>query len=138
MFRLKAHSRAAIILACLAPLPAVAQIIVDPSLRDPSKTRRQGPNTQFSPLAVAPWPRLDPGAIICRTRDDLEEQARALEERASGQPVSLLGSPDCRVVTTVTGIEVVTRLTPSETEVRVKGDPKTSWTNTWLPAQKPR
>ena len=127
--------RVAILLAAFAPLPVSAQIILDPKLRQQAPAPPRP--TNFSRFAVAPWPRLDPGAVLCRTRDDLEAHSHAVAQRAAGQQVSLLGSPDCRVVAQMTGIEIVHRLSPAETEVRVQGDTDTAWTDTWLPNQPP-
>ncbi|HEX3347313.1 MAG TPA: hypothetical protein VHS58_04325 [Acetobacteraceae bacterium] len=125
-----------LLIACLAPLSASAQIILEPKLRAaPTAPPAAGPT--FSRLAVAPWPRLDPGAILCRTRADLADHSRAVAQRAAGQQVSVLGSPDCRVVAGMTAIDIVQRASPGATEVRVKGDPNTSWTDTWLPNQPP-
>jgi hypothetical protein len=123
------------LLACLAPTMAGAQLLVDPKMR--SAPAPQNP-TNFSRFAVAPWPRLDPGAILCSSRDGFEAHRDALAQRAAGQQVSPLGSADCRVITATTPIDIVSRTAPGQTEVRIKGDTRTGWTDAWLPAQPPR
>jgi hypothetical protein len=117
---------------------ASAQILVDPSLSaNAKKNGHPAAQPNFTSRATAPWPRLDPGAIFCRTRDDLDAHHRAVQARLDGQPVSALGSPNCRVVGAPTAIDVVTRAAPSATEVRLKGDEDTGWTDTWLPSTAP-
>ncbi len=129
----------AILLLGIATAPAVAQVLLDPSLQDKSKIRRpQAPSANLSPRAAAPWPRLDPGSLICRSRRDLDAHHEAVAARLNGQPSPDIGSVDCKVLNAVTPIDVVTRATPSATEVRIKGDSATGWTDTWLPSQQPR
>lgn len=124
--------------AVLAAVPAYAQISADPSARPPSRNGRPAVAPNFSSRAVAPWPQLDPGAVLCRTRDDLVAHARAVQARVEGQPGVALATPNCRIIAEPTAIDVVTRESPAATEVRVKGASNTGWTDTWLPAQAPR
>lgn len=138
MSRLPIRPAAAALALLFATLPAVAQVIVDPKLRNTSREGRPASSANLSPLARAAWPRLDPGSTICRTRADLDAHRRTVSARLDGQPVPFMGSSDCRVISAPTAIDVVTRAGPGETEVRIKGDAATAWTDTWLPSQPPR
>ena len=81
------------------------------------------------------WPRLDPGAVLCRTEDDLERHAANMTARVSGgssQPA------DCRVIGLATGIQILSRQGLGRTEVQLKtpGN-ETGWTDAWLPERAP-
>lgn len=83
-----------------------------------------------------PWPRLDPGAVLCRTQEDL----RRLAANRTGGPGG--GPADCRVITQQTPIQIVHREGMGRTEVAltnpVTGKPgETGWTDTYLPAKPP-
>jgi hypothetical protein len=80
------------------------------------------------------WPRLDPGAVLCRTEDDLDR----LSARRHGEQVS--GPIDCQVIRDPTAISIQQRKGPGRTEVTIS-DPKAAgtsgWTDVWLPAKAP-
>jgi hypothetical protein len=85
------------------------------------------PEVKAQPLA---WPRLDPGAVICRTESDLDK----LGLRRSGGAVD--GPIDCQIVRAATAISIVQRKGPGKAEVKTSApgtDPVTGWTNAWLP-----
>jgi hypothetical protein len=88
------------------------------------------PDVRPQPMA---WPRLDPGAILCRTEDDLDR----LAARRHGETIS--GPVDCQVVRNPTAITIVQRVGPGRVEVKVttaqSGD--TGWTDAWLPDKAP-
>ena len=88
------------------------------------------PDVRPQPLA---WPRLDPGAVLCRTEDDLDR----LAARRHGEAVD--GPVDCQVIRGPTAIAIVQRAGPGRTEVRVTADRTgdTSWTDAWLPEKSP-
>lgn len=118
-------------LACVLPgSGALAQVTLDAPGLVLKKPKAGPPPVKARP---APWPRLDPGAVLCRTPADL---ARLAANRA-GQP----GGPvDCRVVTQPTPITIVHREGPGRTEVQVTGKASdaTGWTDVWLPPNPPR
>jgi hypothetical protein len=94
----------------------------------PKKPKLSGlPDVKAQPLA---WPRLDPGAVLCRTEDDLDR----LGARRRGETVD--GSIDCQVVRAAMAISIVMRKGPGRVEVKTS-DPKvdaiTGWTDAWLP-----
>jgi hypothetical protein len=85
------------------------------------------------PLPPEPvvWPRLDPGAILCRTRGALtDEQNRLRDDDSAGL------ASGCRIVQDVTAIKILERHGPGQTQVALTdhGD-ETGWTNTFLPAE---
>jgi hypothetical protein len=97
----------------------------------PSKKRPPGlPDVKASPLA---WPRLDPGAVICRSEDDLAR----LAERRRGDRVE--GSLDCQVVRAVTPIAIVQRKSPGMTQIKTNDAASggLGWTDAWLPEKAP-
>jgi hypothetical protein len=97
------------------------------------------PKPSLSTDVKLPWPRLDPGAVFCRTADDLVRHASAVQIRATGGPASASARPDCRIVTAPTAIEIVSRAGMGQTEVRLRhkntkpGEGETGWTDVWLP-----
>ena len=89
------------------------------------------PDVKAQPQA---WPRLDPGAVLCRTETDLDR----LADRRRGEPVS--GSVDCQVVRVTTAIAILQRKGPGKTEVKgsdLKGATASGWTDAWLPNKAP-
>lgn len=85
------------------------------------------PDVTAPPLA---WPRLDTGAIVCRTQADLERHAAAMR----GQDA---GPADCRLINRATAISIISRDGPGQTEVSITGTGQTAWTDAWLPANPP-
>ena len=90
-----------------------------------------------SPAAIRiPWPRLDSGAILCKSRDDLVSfQTRA----AAGPSDSAIGpAPDCLVIPTRTAIKILDRDGPSRSHVvSTDSTRQNGWTNAYLPATPP-
>ncbi len=85
-----------------------------------------------------PWPRLDPGAVFCRSPEDLTRFNALRQARLSGQAPPAEGKIDCSVIQTATPITIVTREGPARTEVKLaKGDGKTGWTDMYLPTRAP-
>jgi len=90
-----------------------------------------GPPEVRGPLQA--WPRLDPGAALCRTEDDLER----LAARHRGEPVS--GPIGCQIMRVATPITVIQRKSPGKTEVRTNNPDAggSGWTDVWLPERAP-
>ncbi len=124
--------------ACLGILAAAAPANAQPTDSNVSfqsgllmkKPKPGAPDVKAQPLA---WPRLDAGAVLCRSEDDLSRLAR----RRSGQAVD--GPVECQVVRVPTPITIVQRKTPGQTEVKpTTGQPWTDgWTDAWLPDKAP-
>ena len=87
------------------------------------------------PLPAGPvvWPRLDPGAMLCQTRDALTDEQNRLRDNNSADPAS-----GCRIVQDPTAIKILERDGPGQTQVALTGQGgETGWTNAFLPAEGP-
>ena len=96
----------------------------------PKKPKPGPPDVPAPPQA---WPRLEPGAVLCKTEDDLDRLAARHTGEGGGGPV------DCQVIHIATAIAIVQRLSPAKTEVRLtSGKAGTvGWTDAWLPERPP-
>jgi hypothetical protein len=116
-------------LACLLPVDAGwAQVNFDAPGLLLKKPKPGPPDVKAQPLA---WPRLDPGAVLCRSEADLERLAANRHGGPGGGPA------ECRIVSQPTAIQIVTRRGPGRTEVQVTGANETGWTDAWLPSRAP-
>lgn len=110
------------------------------------QTRQRDNNQQTSPSpsqsspkptpVIIPelWPRLDTGALLCTSRDDLVRY----QKKIAGDPVPAGPAPDCRTVRKPTGIQILDRDGPSRTQIVTTDAAKqTGWTNTYLPDTPP-
>jgi hypothetical protein len=102
------------------------------------RNRHQQQNSQPTPvLAPLPvvkqvWPRLDSGAILCKTRDDLLRHQIDSGAASAGPP------PDCHLIRKLTPIQILDRDGPSHTHVVTTDDAKqTGWTNAYLTSEPP-
>jgi hypothetical protein len=89
------------------------------------------PDVKAQPQA---WPRLDPGAVLCRTEADLDR----LAARHRREPVD--GPVDCQVIRATTAISIVQRKGPGKTEIKgsdTRGTAASGWTDAWLPDKAP-
>ncbi len=81
------------------------------------------------------WPRLDPGAVLCRTEDDLDRHAANMTAQVSGGDTR---AADCRIIALPTGIQILSRQGLGRTEVKLNGPGnETGWTDAWLPEKAP-
>ena len=86
------------------------------------------PDVKPAPLA---WPRLDPGAALCRQEADLE---RLASRRLGNED----GPANCRIVTVPTAVTIMQRNGPGRTRVRLTDAANvTGWTDVWLPEKGP-
>jgi hypothetical protein len=128
----------ALALSCLTAMPAFAQAPPDgdshvrldaPGMLE-RKPRPGLPDVKAQPLT---WPRLDRGAVICRSESDLSR----LAARRRGEAVD--GSLDCQIMRAATGVSILRLQGPGMTEVQTN-DPSaggTGWTDAWLPDKPP-
>lgn len=117
-----------LMMAAILVGPASAQIILDAPGFTAKKPDARMPDVKASPLA---WPRLDPGAAMCRNEADLDR----LAARRLGQEA---GAADCRVVNTPTAVTIMQRRGPGRTQVRLTDAPTViGWTDVWLPDKAP-
>ena len=94
--------------------------------------KRQAPPPEVK-MAPEPWPRLDPGAVFCRTEVDLRQHLAAVSARLDGGA----GMPEptgCRLIRARTGVAVVSRGGPAQTQVKLSdAAAETGWTDAFLP-----
>ncbi len=144
------------VLACLALLsvaaPALAQLVTGPGAGASSLSgqgghhgggRRQHGSQAATPALAPlpsvhdPWPRLDAGALLCRTQADLQQHQAAIAARLSG---GHLAEPSgCRIVRAMTAVTVVERDGPARTEVRLPGssEQQLGWTDAAISNEPP-
>jgi hypothetical protein len=121
----------AVSLACLA-VPASAQVILDaPGLLGQKKAPPPPPPPRAPPTV---WPRLDAGAVFCRTEDDLDRHASNMTARVSGGETQ---TTDCRIIPRAIGIQIISREGPGRTQVKLSAPDETGWTDVWLPDKAP-
>jgi hypothetical protein len=121
----------ALMTVAVAPAASAQHVILDaPGLKEQNNAPPPPPRA-----APAAWPRLDPGAVFCRTEDDLDRHAANMTGRVSGgytQPA------DCRIIGFPTGIQILSRQGLGKTQVKLSGPDNTvGWTDAWLPDKAP-
>jgi hypothetical protein len=84
-----------------------------------------------------PWPRLDTGAVLCRSAEDLQRRSSLIRAQLDGGPPAPASTAACPLVRTPTPIEVVARRGLGQTQVRVKADGTLGWTDAYLPDKSP-
>jgi hypothetical protein len=116
----------------LVPTPAWADPPPAVTLNAPGLLiKKPKPGPPDVKTAAPTWPRLDPGAVLCRTEDDL---ARLAANR-SGGPGG--GAADCRIIREPLGVTVIQRRGPGLTQVQATRDGALGWTDVWLPEKAP-
>jgi hypothetical protein len=81
-------------------------------------------------LQADPWPRLDAGAVFCRTLEDLRSRVALLADPASAGRMT----PGCRTVTRVVPARIINRMGPGATQVEINApNSETGWTDAWMP-----
>ncbi len=128
--------RILLLAACLAGVSGIAAAQTpDSNISFQSGLIPKGPKPGLPDVKPQPqaWPRLDPGAVLCRTEDDLDR----LAARRRGEAVS--GPVDCQLVRDPTAISIVQRKGLGKTEVAVtdKKVGESGWTDVWLPEKAP-
>jgi len=140
-------------LGCLTLLlvaaPAGAQLAAGPGMGGQGVGGRGGHHgggqRQRSPQAAAlaplppvrdPWPRLDAGALLCRTEADLQQHQAAVAARLTGSAAP--EPPGCQIMHAMTAVSVVERHEPARTEVRLPGPPEQlGWTDVAISQEPP-
>jgi hypothetical protein len=88
------------------------------------------------PVMAETWPRLDIGAILCASRDDLVSyQMRVAAGPGAAAPRP---APDCLIIRQQTAVRILDRDGPSRTHVvATDASKRTGWTDAYLPATAP-
>jgi len=95
------------------------------------------PNAKQREAVPEPWPRLEVGALLCKSRDDLVKYQTRIADGANAATAEQ--SLDCHKLRKQTGIQILDHDGPSRTEVVTTDKVKvTGWTNTYLPATPPQ
>jgi hypothetical protein len=125
-------SRLALALALVA-IPGVGASAQNVILDAPALMKQKAkPGLPDVRVPAAAWPRLDPGAVLCRSEDDLARLAANRTGAGGGGPA------DCRIINVPTAIQIVARRGPGRTEVQVTGGTsQVGWTDAWLPDKAP-
>ena len=114
---------------CLAlSTPASAQVVWDmPKIIVPKPKFDDAP----VPSRASAWPRLDPGAVFCRTAGDLQRLAAARRGQSGERP-------NCQVIQMPTAVVIVRRAGPGQTEVTLTDqNAADGWTDAYLPDRPP-
>ncbi len=105
------------------------------------RQKNQQETPQQSPAPTTPslpeiWPRLEDGALLCKSRDDL---VRYQTQIANGASATTAGQPpDCHNIRKQTGIQILGHDGPSRTQIVTTDESKeTGWTNSYLPSAPP-
>ena len=113
---------------CLAlSYPASAQVIWDmPGVIVPK------PKFDRSTVSRSDvWPRLDPGAVFCRTAEDLQRLVASRRGEAGPRP-------NCQLIHAPTAIAIVRRVGLGQTQVTLTDqNGLDGWTDAWLPDRAP-
>lgn len=122
---------AAVVVAAI-PAASAQHVILDaPGLTG----EKQAPAPPPRRAQPAVWPRLDPGAVLCRTEDDLDRHASNMTARVSGGDTQ---AADCRIIALPTGIQILSRQGLGRTQVKLSTPGNvTGWTDAWLPDRAP-
>ena len=121
----------------LAAAPALAQSPAPPPINNSNvnfggmlEKARPAPAAPDVPAPPMAWPRLDRGAVLCQTEDDLLRRAAILR----GEPTD---PANCRPITAPTAVQIIQRAGPGSTEVKLTARNETGWTDAWLPPTPP-
>jgi hypothetical protein len=116
------------ILCLVAAQPAVAQVLWD--MPNVLNKRPDFKESTIKPRSET-WPRLDPGAVLCKTDADLQRLA-AIRRGEPGEPAN------CQIIRTPVAIQIERRAGPGRTQVSVTGQQGLDgWTDAWLPDKQP-
>lgn len=125
----------ALLLILCTPLPVHGQMAGGHSGRQ--KNQQQTSKTSPAPKPPEDPPvtsssQLLPGAILCKSDDDLAKYQGAVANGAAS-PIGL--SPGCRAIQKATGIAILDHDGSSRTEVETTDDAQEKgWTNSYLPS----
>jgi hypothetical protein len=100
---------------------------------DAATPNRPPPVSTLVPTRGVSGPRLEVGAVVCRTQADLQHRAQVQSQIANGNPDP--GDPmvGCRLMNQVRGVEILSRAGLGRVEVKLKPSGETGWTDAYLP-----
>ena len=137
------------LLLALGAVPAMAQSTPSdtdgtaPPQSQPHSQRRHGrqASAQPRPASTAPapvmreiWPRLDVGAVFCRTPQALNKHLSAVAAVLDNRAAEVAEPTDCRNITAPTAVTVLSRDGPARTEVQLSNTPPENRVDGCIPA----
>jgi hypothetical protein len=131
---------ASLLLALALTIPLALAQSIPGSSRGGHRGRRQQNHTavqQPPPIKPdpQPWPRLDPGAVVCRSSADLVRYQTELGDPASTPVAAPSG---CQIIQHTVGVKIIGHDGPSRTNITISDSPSiTGWTNVFFPANPP-
>jgi hypothetical protein len=132
--------RAAVALTLLLSVMASAHAQMGGSHSHRQRDQQQSPQNSQKPPPEPDvpeiWPRLENGALICKSRDDL---VRYQTQFGNGPSPTRAGEASgCHTIQKQTGIQILGHDGPSRTQIATTDDAKeTGWTNSYLPSTPP-
>jgi hypothetical protein len=104
--------------------------------KNQQQTPQQSPAPTAAPTLPEIWPRLEDGALICKSRDDLVRYQTQIGNAARAATAG--PAPDCHTIRKQTGIQILDHDGPSRTQIVTTDESKeTGWTNSYLPSTPP-
>ena len=97
----------------------------------------QPSSTSKPPAAIPePWPRLDAGAVLCNSRDELVKYQTQLADGVN--VLAAAQGSSCQIIRKQTGVQILDHDGQSRTQIVTTDDAKqTGWTNTFFPDTPP-
>jgi hypothetical protein len=91
------------------------------------------PVSTIAPQRGIAGPRLEPGAVLCRTEEDLARRAEITRRISDG--VNDAGDPmvGCTLITQQRGVDILARHGLGRVQVKVKPAGQIGWTDVYLP-----
>ena len=127
------------LLACLVALGCLGSTVAQAQV--PAPGRRAQPNRGLGMPSALPDPttsagnvgvRLEPGAVLCRTAEELQRRQAAMAAQGPDDQGSLPAG--CFLVGARTPVEIVERRGYGRTQVKTLGrTSETGWTDAYLP-----
>jgi hypothetical protein len=77
-------------------------------------------------------PRLEAGAVLCRTQEDLQHRAEVGQRISDGVPDAGEPLAGCRILSQARGVEILTRVGLASSQVRLKPSGEVGWTDAYL------
>ncbi len=94
---------------------------------------RPPPVSTIAPTRGIAGPRLEPGAVLCRTEEDLGRRAeisRRISDGAADAGDPMVG---CSLINQQRGVEILARHGLGRTQVKLKPAGQIGWTDAYLP-----
>ena len=90
------------------------------------------PVPTLAPTRGIAGPRLQPGAVVCRTELDLQNRAEVNRRRVDNVPDA--GNPleNCHLITSERAVEIVEKRGLGRTEVKLKPTGEVGWTDAFV------